>query len=64
MDEPSEVQDSVLKDVLELSAYSEYGAVVTIVDVAGRRLRLHVSIIRGELLCERIADALECRYGA
>ncbi|TPI35528.1 hypothetical protein FJ414_17735 [Mesorhizobium sp. B3-1-6] len=63
MNDPPEVQDFVVEDVLELTDYSEYGAVVTIVDVGGRRVRLHVSIIRGELLCERIADALECRYG-
>lgn len=63
MDDPSEAQDFVLKDVLQLTGYSEYAAVVTIVDVGGRRLRLHLSIIGGEQLCERIAEALECRYG-
>ena len=55
--------DFIIRDVLELAEYTDHGAAVMIVDAEGRRLRLHLGINMGELLCERIASALERRYG-
>lgn len=56
--------DFIVHDVLELAEYTDHGAAITIVDANGGRLRLHIGIVTGELLCERIANALERRYGA
>ncbi len=58
-----ETPDFIVYNVLELAEYSDHGAAVTVVDAEGRRLRLHLGISMGELLCERIANALELRYG-
>ncbi|MEV8645358.1 hypothetical protein AB0V79_27265 [Mesorhizobium ciceri] len=58
-----EIPDFVIDDVLELAEYSDRGIVTTLVDTHGGRLRLHLTAVTSELLCERIADALERRYG-
>ncbi|MBZ9683891.1 MULTISPECIES: hypothetical protein [unclassified Mesorhizobium] len=57
------VADFVIHKVLDTFEYSDRGAVVTMVDPQGARMRLHVTIVSGELLCEQIAEALEQRYG-
>ncbi|TPI12454.1 hypothetical protein FJW06_16970 [Mesorhizobium sp. B4-1-3] len=57
------IADFVVHKVLDTFEYSDRGAVVTVVDPQGARIRLHVSIATGELLCEHIAEALEQRYG-
>lgn len=59
-----ETADFIVHDVLEIAEYSDHGAAVTVVDAEGTRLRLHLGIDMAELLCERIATALERRYGA
>lgn len=59
-----ETPDFIIHDVLEFAEYTDHGAAVTLVDPEGRRLRLHVGVAMGELLCERIANALEHRYGS
>lgn len=61
-DTAGEASDFIVNDVLELAEYTDLGVVVTLVDPQGRRVRLHLRIGMGELLCERIANALECRY--
>jgi hypothetical protein len=33
------------------------------VDPQGAHLRLHITMVTGEMLCEHIAEALEQRYG-
>ncbi|MFC3323641.1 hypothetical protein [Mesorhizobium cantuariense] len=58
-----EIQDFILDEVSEQAGYSDRRIVITLVDAQGIRLRLHVTAVTGELLCERIADALEYRYG-
>ncbi|UVK48506.1 hypothetical protein BPNPMPFG_007889 (plasmid) [Mesorhizobium sp. AR07] len=58
-----EIPDFIIDDVLELAEYSDRGIVTTLVDTHGVRLRLHLTVVTSELLCERIADALERRYG-
>jgi hypothetical protein len=58
-----EAPDFIVKDVLDLADYTDVGVVVTLVNTQGSRIRLHLEIGMGELLCERIASALECRYG-
>ncbi|WP_095204562.1 hypothetical protein [Mesorhizobium carmichaelinearum] len=58
-----EIQDFILHDVHDLDEYSDRGIVATLVDPDGVRLRLHLTVVTSELLCERIADALERRYG-
>ena len=58
-----ETPDFIIHDVLEPTDYTDHGVAVTLVDAVGKRLRLHLGISMGELLCERIASALECRYG-
>ena len=67
MDDPSETAgegpDFIVSDVLDVAEYTDLGIVVTLVDAQAGRLRLHLKIGMGELLCARIADALECRYG-
>ncbi|QOF75144.1 hypothetical protein IG197_31310 (plasmid) [Aminobacter sp. SR38] len=55
--------DFIINDVLDLAEYSDRGIVTTLVDTHGVRLRLHLTVVTSELLCERIADALERRYG-
>jgi hypothetical protein len=62
--ETGEIPDFIVTDVLELADYTDHGVVDTVVDVQGGRLRLHLEVSTGELLCERIATALECRYGS
>ncbi|TPI32712.1 hypothetical protein FJW07_20185 [Mesorhizobium sp. B3-1-9] len=57
------VADFVIHKVLDTFEYSDRGAVITMVDPQGARIRLHVNIVTGELLCEHIAEALEQRYG-
>ncbi|TPI63379.1 hypothetical protein FJ420_13010 [Mesorhizobium sp. B3-1-3] len=57
------VADFVIHKVLDTLEYSDRGAVITMVDPQGARIRLHVTIVTGELLCEHIAEALEQRYG-
>lgn len=58
-----EIPDFILNDVLDLAEYSDRGIVTTLVDTHGVRLRLHLTAATSELLCERIAYALERRYG-
>ncbi|MFD1983363.1 hypothetical protein ACFSOZ_11860 [Mesorhizobium newzealandense] len=58
-----ETQDFIIHDVHDLDEYSDRGIVATLVDPHGVRLRLHLTVVTSELLCERIADALERRYG-
>lgn len=58
-----EIPDFIIDDVLEHAEYSDRGIVTTLVDAHGLRLRLHLTVMTSELLCERIADALERRYG-
>jgi hypothetical protein len=58
-----ETPDFMVIDALDLADYTDRGVVITLVNAQGDRLRLHVDIRTGELLCERIAHALECRYG-
>lgn len=55
--------DFVIHNVLDLAEYTDRGVILTVVDAEGSRIRLHLEIGTAELLCERIADALECRYG-
>ncbi|MDX8525935.1 hypothetical protein RFM68_15625 [Mesorhizobium sp. MSK_1335] len=57
------IQDFVVTDVLEEAGYSDRRIVITLVDVQGGSLRLHLTAVTGELLCERFANALEERYG-
>ncbi|UVK50251.1 hypothetical protein DBIPINDM_007564 (plasmid) [Mesorhizobium sp. AR02] len=57
-----EIPDFIINDVLDLAEYSDRGIVTTIVDARGVRLRLHLTVVTSELLCERIATALERRY--
>jgi EAL domain-containing protein (putative c-di-GMP-specific phosphodiesterase class I) len=61
--EAGEALDFIVHDVLDLAEYTDLGVVVTLVDAQAGRVRLHLKIGMGELLCERIANALECRYG-
>ncbi|WP_136617767.1 MULTISPECIES: hypothetical protein [Mesorhizobium] len=58
-----ETIDFVVNDVLDLGGYSDSGVCVTLVDLESGRVRLHLTAVTAELLCERIADALERRYG-
>ncbi|WP_206073822.1 hypothetical protein [Mesorhizobium sophorae] len=58
-----EISDFIIDDVLDLAEYSDRGIVTTLVDTRGECLRLHLTAVTSELLCERIADALERRYG-
>ncbi|RWD51765.1 hypothetical protein [Mesorhizobium sp.] len=58
-----ETPDFIASDVLDLAEYSDRGIVTTLVDAHGVRLRLHLTVVTSELLCERIANALERRYG-
>jgi hypothetical protein len=55
--------DFIVHNVLGTFEYSDYGAVVTVVDPRGTRIRLHVTVATAEMLCEHIAEALEKRYG-
>lgn len=48
---------------LTYAEYSDRGIVTTLVDTHGVRLRLHLTVVTSELLCERIANALERQYG-
>lgn len=59
----SNVADFVVYKVLDAFEYTDRGAIVTMVDSQGRSVRLHITTITGELLCEHIAEALEQRYG-
>jgi hypothetical protein len=63
LDTTDEIPDFLVNDVLDLAEYTDHGVVVTVMDAQGSRLRLHLTIVTGELLCERIASALERRYG-
>lgn len=56
------VPDFIIEDVLDLAEFSDRGIITTLVDTNGVRLRLHLTVLTSELLCERIADALERRY--
>ncbi len=55
--------DFIVSDVRNLADYSDRGICVTLLDRGGASIRLHLNTEMGELLCARIADALECRYG-
>ncbi|MBZ9815252.1 hypothetical protein [Mesorhizobium sp. CA7] len=57
------IAEFVIHKVLDTFEYSDRGAVVTMVDPQGACIRLHVTIVTGDLLCEHIAEALEQRYG-
>ncbi len=67
MDDPTETtgqaRDFIVSDVLDSAEYTDHGVIVTLIGAQGDRIDLHVTIGMGELLCERIAAALECRYG-
>ncbi|WP_185970237.1 MULTISPECIES: hypothetical protein [unclassified Mesorhizobium] len=54
--------DFIVQDVLDLAEFSDRGIVTTLVDTHGVHLRVHLTVVTSELLCERIADALERRY--
>ncbi|WP_292156344.1 hypothetical protein [Mesorhizobium sp.] len=56
------IPDFIIEDVLDLAEFSDRGIITTLVDTNGVRLRLHLTVLTSELLCERIADALERRY--
>ncbi|MCA0049368.1 hypothetical protein LB577_20875 [Mesorhizobium sp. B283B1A] len=58
-----ETADFVVNDVLDQSGQSDSGIFVELVDPERGRVRLHLTTATAELLCERIADALERRYG-
>jgi len=58
-----DIVDFVVCDVLESADYTDRGVALTLVDPKGKAIRLQVKIVTGELLCERIAQALESRYG-
>ncbi|WP_208648494.1 hypothetical protein [Mesorhizobium hawassense] len=58
-----EMPDFIINDVLDLTECSDRGIVTTLVDKRGVRLRLHLTVVTSALLCERIASALERRYG-
>jgi hypothetical protein len=60
---PRETPDFVVADVLDLTEYSDRAIVTTVVDRQGARIRLHLTTATAELLCERIANTLERRYG-
>ncbi|MCA0030909.1 hypothetical protein [Mesorhizobium sp. B263B2A] len=55
--------DFVVKDVLDQPGQSDSGIFVELVDPERGHVRLHLTTATAELLCERIADALERRYG-
>ena len=61
--ERPEAVDFIVSEVGSLAAYSDRGICVTVVDSGGATIRLHLNAETSELLCARIADALECRYG-
>ncbi|RAZ91752.1 hypothetical protein DPM33_04470 [Mesorhizobium hawassense] len=58
-----EIPNFIINEVLDFAEYFDRGIVVTLVDTHGVHLRLHLTVVTSELLCERIADALERRYG-
>ncbi len=58
-----DIPDFVVRDVLDSAEYTDRGVALILVDAKGTPLRLHLKIVTGELLCERIAQALESRYG-
>lgn len=58
-----DIPDFVIHDVLDVTEYTDQRVIVTIVGAKGSLIRLHVEIGTAELLCERIAEALECLYG-
>ncbi|MER9708461.1 hypothetical protein NKJ10_30620 [Mesorhizobium sp. M0204] len=58
-----EAPDFIINDVLDLAEYSDRSIVTTLVDTHGVCLRLHLTVVTSELLCERIANALERRDG-
>lgn len=58
-----EAVDFFVSDVGCLADYSDRGICVTLRDPEGAKIRLHLNAETSELLCTRIADALECRYG-
>ncbi|MER9951617.1 hypothetical protein [Mesorhizobium sp. M0047] len=59
----SETSDFVVTYVLRHLEYSDSGVAVSLIDTQGSRIRLHLTTVTAEMLCERIADALESRYG-
>jgi hypothetical protein len=58
-----DAHDFLVQDVPDIREYTDDGVIITLADARGSRVRLHLKIGMGELLCERIATALECRYG-
>jgi hypothetical protein len=58
-----DIPDFVVHNVLNPAEYTDRGVALTLVDAKGAFIRLHLKIVTAELLCERIAEALECRYG-
>ena len=61
--EPDEAPHNFrLSDVEPDADHTDEGIAITLVDVCGGRVRLHLNVETGELLCERIAAALECRF--
>ena len=61
--ETGETHDFIVSDVLLRADYTHHGIVVTMISEQGDGLRLHLNIGTGVQLCERIAAALESRYG-
>ncbi|MER9298790.1 hypothetical protein NKI38_20200 [Mesorhizobium sp. M0621] len=53
----------IVNDVLDSAEYADHRFIVTVVNAPGDRLDLHLTLDLGELLCERIAEAIERRYG-
>ena len=61
--ERREAVDFIVSEVGSLADYSDRGICVTVLDPEGAKIRLHLNVEISELLCAKIADALECRYG-
>jgi hypothetical protein len=61
-DQPT-ARDFLVQDVPDIREYTDDRVLITLADASGNRVRLHLEIGMGELLCERIATALECRFG-
>jgi hypothetical protein len=63
MDDTERPLDFIVTGVLDLTDYSDRRVIVTLVNEQLTHIRLHVTPAMAELLCERMAIALESRYG-
>ncbi len=63
MEDTERSLDFIVTDVLDRTDYSDRGVIVTLVNEQLTCIRLHVTPTTAELLCERMAIALESRYG-